>query len=100
MEKGGIIKHDPKKSSQTGDWRYMKPEVNTVKCIGCGTCVPYCPEAAMELISRKPARNASLSRAGGPKVKSKKLVDIDFVYCKGCGVCAEICPVKAIIMKK
>lgn len=88
MEKGAIIKHSIKNSPKTGDWRYMKPEVDISKCIGCGTCVSYCPEAAMELKSRK------------SKNKNKKIVEIDYNYCKGCSVCASVCPVKAIIMKK
>jgi len=79
-ELGAIIKHDQKKAPKTGSWRYMKPEVDKTKCIGCSTCVPYCPEAAIE-------------------VRDKK-AEIDFEYCKGCGVCAQVCPVKAIIMKK
>ena len=86
MEKGGIIKHDPKNAPKTGDWRFMKPEIDASKCIGCGTCVEHCPEAVMELIKN-----------GDDK---KKIVDIDFEYCKGCGVCATVCPVKAILMKK
>lgn len=75
------IKHDLKKAPQTGSWKYMKPEVDEKKCIGCGTCVKFCPEATIELDKNK---------------KSK----IDYEWCKGCGVCAEVCPVKAIIMKK
>jgi len=81
MEQGAIIKHNKDNSSKTGNWRYMKPEVDASKCIGCGTCVPHCPEAVME-------------------IKNQKFVDIDFEYCKGCGVCATVCPVKAITMKK
>ncbi len=95
MELGAIIKHDPKKAPKTGNWRYMKPEVDKEKCIGCATCVGFCPEASIE-VEKKPARNASLasaslrSDAGG--------AEIDFEYCKGCGVCATVCPVKAIRM--
>lgn len=58
----------------------MHPEVDKAKCIGCSSCVPFCPEAAIS-------------------IKDKK-ADIDYDYCKGCGVCAEICPQKAILMKK
>jgi len=87
MEKGGIIKHDPKNTPKTGDWRFMKPEVDASKCIGCGTCVEHFPEAVMELIAKG-------------DYDKKKIVDIDFEYCKGCGVCATVCPAKAIIMKK
>lgn len=80
MEEGAIIKHDQSKAPKTGNWRYMKPEIDRSKCIGCSTCVPFCPEAVIE-------------------VKDKK-AEIDFEYCKGCGVCASVCPAKAILMKK
>ncbi|HPN96664.1 MAG TPA: 4Fe-4S binding protein [Candidatus Moranbacteria bacterium] len=86
MEEGAIIQHDIKKAPKTGNWRYMKPEVDKEKCIGCATCVPFCPEAAIEM-----------KRGQGQK---KAKADIDYEYCKGCGVCAEVCPVKAIFMKK
>jgi pyruvate ferredoxin oxidoreductase delta subunit len=86
MELGAIIKHDQSKASKTGNWRYMKPEVDKEKCIGCATCVPYCPEATIEMKQYKEGQ--------------KDKADIDYEYCKGCGVCAEVCPVKAILMKK
>lgn len=86
MEKGAIIKHDIKKSPKTGSWRYMKPEVDKGKCIGCATCVPFCPDASIEMKKH----NAD----------KKNKADIDYEFCKGCGVCAQVCPVKAILMKK
>lgn len=86
MEKGAIIKHDIEKAPKTGSWRYMKPEVDSDKCIGCATCVPFCPDASIEM--KMHARD------------SKKKADIDYEFCKGCGVCAQVCPVKAILMKK
>ncbi|KKP79526.1 MAG: hypothetical protein A2271_01555 [Candidatus Moranbacteria bacterium RIFOXYA12_FULL_35_19] len=79
-EHGAIIKHDQKKSPKTGAWRYMHPEVDKKKCIGCGTCVGFCPDATITIENKK--------------------AQIDYEYCKGCGVCAEVCPMKAIIMKK
>ncbi len=96
MEKGGIIKHDLKKSPKTGDWRYLKPEVDASKCIGCTTCVPHCPEAVMEMKKRSKKELAVSNEFG----KKKDIVEIDFEYCKGCGVCAQVCPVKAISMRK
>jgi len=86
MELGAIIKHDQAKAPKTGNWRYMKPEVDKEKCIGCTTCVPYCPEATIEMKQYKEGQ--------------KDKADIDYEYCKGCGVCAEVCPVKAIRMMK
>lgn len=96
MEKGGIIKHDSKNAPKTGDWRFMKPEVDASKCIGCGTCVPHCPEAVMELTTKNKKQEA----IGKKNNINKKIVEIDYEYCKGCGVCATVCPVKAILMKK
>ena len=86
MEKGAIIKHDLKKAPKTGDWRSMKPVVDKEKCIGCMTCVPYCPDAAIEMKKYKE--------------EQKDKADIDYDFCKGCGVCAQVCPAKAIIMEK
>lgn len=80
------IKNDMSKAPKTGEWRYMEPEVDKEKCIGCGTCVPHCPEAVIELKKYKEGQ--------------KDKADIDYEYCKGCGVCAQVCPVKAILMEK
>lgn len=84
MKNNATIKNDILKAPKTGDWRYMRPEVNKEKCLGCGTCVPYCPEAVIEL--------------KGENGKKKAFIDYDF--CKGCGVCVTVCPQKAISMKK
>lgn len=81
MEHGAVIKHDIQKAPRTGNWKYMKPEVDEKKCIGCGTCVKFCPEACIELGKNKKA-------------------NVGYEWCKGCGVCAEVCPQKAITMKK
>jgi len=85
METGAVIKHNLKKAPKTGNWRYMKPEVDKKKCIGCATCVPFCPEASIEM--KEWQKN------------EKPKADIDYDYCKGCGVCAQVCPAKAILMK-
>lgn len=91
MEPGGIIKHDILKSPKTGDWRYATPQVDKDVCIGCETCVQYCPDGCIEM---------QKSKAESPKSKSGMVADIDYDFCKGCGVCAQVCPVKAISMKK
>jgi 2-oxoacid:acceptor oxidoreductase delta subunit (pyruvate/2-ketoisovalerate family) len=90
MEKGTAIKHDLKKAPITGYWRYARPAVDKKKCVGCGTCVKYCPEAAIELTNdQQPTAN-----------NKKGIADIDYCFCKGCGVCARECPQKAIKMEK
>ncbi len=81
MERGAVIKHNIKKSPITGYWRYARPSVDKKKCVGCGTCVKFCPEAVIELDKNNKA-------------------DIDYCFCKGCGVCARECPQKTITMKK
>jgi len=86
MNKKTGIKNDMKKSPRTGDWGIMRPEVDKDKCIGCGSCVPFCPEACIEM--KKMKKNA------------KAKADIDYDYCKDSGVCANACLVKAITMKK
>lgn len=96
MESGGIIKHNLKKSPKTGGWRYMKPEVDATKCVGCETCVPFCPEAVMAMRRRSKHEMEIAPKAA----KGKEIVSIDYEFCKGCGVCAQVCPFKAIIMKK
>ena len=49
MAKGNIIQNDMSKAPKTGDWSFMIPEIDKAKCTGCASCVPYCPEAAIEL---------------------------------------------------
>jgi pyruvate ferredoxin oxidoreductase delta subunit len=87
MEKGAVIKYDAKKAPRTGNWRYLRPAVDKEKCIGCGRCVSFCPEACMELLNIN-------------GVKEKKTASIDYDFCKGCGVCAAVCPARAITMSK
>lgn len=98
-ETGAIIKHDIKKAAPTGDWRYMKPVVDKEKCIGCATCVPYCPEASIETINRE---QLTIDQNEKLNVNSQmsKVANIDYDFCKGCGVCAQVCPIKAITMQK
>lgn len=85
------IKHSIKKAPKTGAWRNMRPEVAAEKCIGCGTCVKFCPEACIQLTN-----NLQLTT----DKKNKKIAEVDYDWCKGCGVCANVCPAKAILMKK
>lgn len=94
------IKHDLKKAPQTGSWKYMKPGVDEKKCIGCGTCVKFCPEACINLEARSVKHETSESKKDSFKIQVSSCANIDYEWCKGCGVCAEVCPAKAIIMKK
>lgn len=58
-----------------GLWQAPKTAYELKRCIGCGTCIEDCPEAA---ISRTPVGMAT-----------------DRHRCKGCGVCADLCPAGA-----
>ncbi|MDH4330618.1 MAG: 4Fe-4S dicluster domain-containing protein [Candidatus Moranbacteria bacterium] len=94
MEKGATIKHDIKKASKTGTWRNVRPEIEVSGCIGCATCVKYCPDACISLRKRKKDEFIEGGKA------TENVAEIGYEFCKGCGVCAEVCPVKTISMKK
>lgn len=49
-------------------------------CIGCETCVEYCPTEAIEMVNSK--------------------ANIDESRCIGCGVCAHKCPEEAIQLER
>ncbi|MCW4049080.1 MAG: 4Fe-4S binding protein [Candidatus Bathyarchaeota archaeon] len=61
------------------NWRAYKPEIDYEKCVACGLCISYCPEAAINQTD-------------------DKMPKIDYRFCKGCGICANECPQKAITM--
>ncbi len=53
--------------------------VNEEKCVGCGLCLPFCPQAAIDVW-------------GIAKVKSEA--------CTECGECIDYCPVDALEIQK
>lgn len=55
----------------------LHPVINPINCIGCGACIPSCPEHALGLISGKAVLVAPTK-------------------CIGHGACAVACPVKGI----
>lgn len=46
-------------------------------CVACGTCVPVCPRAAIDIHAGVSAR-------------------VDAAACVGCGKCAAVCPAAVI----
>jgi pyruvate ferredoxin oxidoreductase delta subunit len=70
----------------TGGWRSQRPVFKVDRCIGCGTCYLYCPDAAIVMNRVEPP-----SRDLPPQ-----LPDILLDYCKGCGVCARECSMVAL----
>ncbi len=64
---------------KTGDWRSSRPVWDESKCIKCGLCWVYCPEAAVYQ-------------------KEDGYFTANLDYCKGCGICASECWPGAIKM--
>jgi len=64
---------------KTGDWRSLRPIVNTDHCIRCGVCYIFCPDMAIQ------------KTADG-------FFEADLFYCKGCGICAQECITGCITM--
>ena len=64
------------------------PEIDEVKCTGCGKCVILCPVEAMTLVT-----------ASDPHNLSKKKAKLDKQQCLGCGVCLKGCKVNALKLK-
>ncbi len=58
----------------------IAPKVNKKQCIGCGSCLEYCPVGAPEWVE------------GG----KKKRMRINEKKCIGCGECIAVCPQGAI----
>jgi pyruvate ferredoxin oxidoreductase delta subunit len=68
----------PVETRKTGTWRTLRPIIDVKKCVGCGLCEMYCPEASVKIIER--------------------IAWINYDYCKGCGICANECPQDAVLM--
>jgi pyruvate ferredoxin oxidoreductase delta subunit len=64
---------------RSGDWRSRKPVWDFAKCIKCGLCYTYCPDAAI------------YQRDDG-------YFEANLYYCKGCSICTQECPTTAIHM--
>lgn len=64
---------------KTGDWRSFRPVVDKTKCIKCGLCYIFCPDAAIY-----------------EDEEGFFVANLD--YCKGCGICAKECYVNCIKM--
>ncbi len=68
---------------KTGDWGTEWAYVDEEKCTGCGRCVTFCPEPAVELVEKD----------------DKKIAVVNHDYCKGCWICYTVCPAEAIRME-
>lgn len=78
LEIGNILT-DPGSASEykTGDWRAQRPVWDFTRCIRCGACYIFCPDAAV-------------------RQNAEGYFEADLYYCKGCGICAHECPTGCI----
>lgn len=84
---GGVVPYHSSYAFKTGDWSALKPIISEENCTGCNDCFFFCPDSAIEMVTREDN-------------EKKKLAVVDFDYCKGCSVCAEGCKHDAIEMKE
>ena len=77
----GCIVTEPQsaRESRTGDWRSQRPLWNQERCIKCGICYLFCPEACI-------------------KQDKDGYFEADLYYCKGCGICFRECWTEAVTM--
>ncbi len=55
----------------------MAIKVNEAKCVGCGSCVLFCPEEALQ-------------------VSASFIVEVDFPVCTDCLMCLSCCASDAL----
>ena len=72
IEVGFVVQPGGARNYRTGDWRSQKPSYNCDRCVKCGVCYVYCPDAAI-------------------KIRGDGYVEVNEFYCKGCGICAREC---------
>jgi pyruvate ferredoxin oxidoreductase delta subunit len=70
----GCVVDEPGSASEykTGGWRTNKPVWDESKCIKCGVCWMFCPDAAIYQ-------------------KEDGFFTVNLDYCKGCGICMREC---------
>jgi heterodisulfide reductase subunit A len=60
------------------------PQVDELRCMGCGLCVEVCPFQAIELVERRPFQ---------------VVAELNETLCKGCGLCVSACRGKALSLR-
>jgi ferredoxin len=64
------------------------PEIDEIKCTGCGKCVTLCPIESMRLVN-----------AFDPENSNRKKAKLDEDQCIGCGVCLRGCNAEALKLR-
>ena len=64
------------------------PQVDPVKCAGCGECLAVCPVEAMTQVS-----------ANDPAYSKKRMARVNEEICLGCGLCVRVCKTKSLCLK-
>ena len=72
--KPGIVIDEAGNACQyrTGDWRSQRPVWDHSRCIKCGICYIFCPDACVHQ-------------------DAQGNYEADLFYCKGCGICTREC---------
>lgn len=103
IETGAVVEPGTSLVNETGSWREKRPVIHHEPCTGCGLCVTFCPDGAVErvddlaeAVGHLPGDRQPVPRAA--KHVGEQQVEIDYRYCKGCGICATECPIDAISM--
>ena len=65
----------------TGSWRSSRPLWDHDRCIKCGVCDMFCPEACI-------------------KPNAEGFYEANLDYCKGCAICAAECVTQCIRMQQ
>jgi len=68
------------------------PNIDLVKCVGCGICVAECPRRVLKLFD---ANSVVVIRCSNED-KGARTMKICTAGCIGCGLCAKACPHAAI----
>lgn len=83
MKAAAFLKMDKIQASSLGvlpGSNFLRAEVNTRMCSGCGKCVSVCPYEACQIQKKEEAYISTVNK----------------LKCKGCGSCVAVCPNGAI----
>ena len=71
----------------------MTSEVDSIKCSGCGLCVPICPYNAISL------KDIQERGGHGHGPFTRTIAEVNSSLCQGCGACITACRTAALNLK-